>query len=316
MRKIASAFIASPAATSRLPSVDTQAILPRRATSMTAPGTRPESTCFCVTSSRRFNWADERPTSSGLPAMGSTPFSACAAVAADTRASASIVFFMGALPEKGVPLWHSLSATPLQIGAVTLEELDQRVHDRPHPWQGPEVAMDQEPLLGRDLGQHAADAAQLRVLVREIARQHGKPGSDARRLMQDEPVVDPDLGPPAQLLVQPALARHVAVVVVEADPGLVDQRRHAGVLELELARRIDRVGDMAELAGDDAGKLGYLLADQEIGLAPRQVGERVALDDLEFDLLQPGPQPRQMARDQHSHRLAGRQAHHATHRVA
>ena len=32
--------------------------------------------------------------------MGSTPFSACAAVATDTRASASIVFFMGALPEK------------------------------------------------------------------------------------------------------------------------------------------------------------------------------------------------------------------------
>ena len=34
-----------------------------------------------------------------------------------------------------------------------------------------------------------------------------------------------------------------------------------------LARRIDRIGDMAELAGDDAGKLGHLLSDQEIGLA-------------------------------------------------
>ena len=61
---------------------------------------------------------------------------------------------------------------------------------------------------------------------------------------------------------------------------------------------------------------GHLLADQEIGLAPRQVGERVARDHLELDLLQPRAQPRQMARDQHRHRLAGRQAHHAAHRVA
>ena len=113
---------------------------------------------------------------------------------------------------------------------------------------------------------------------------------------------------------QPVLARHVAVVVVEADP----RQRHAGlrVRRARAARGIDRIGNPAELAGDDAGELGHLLADQQVGLAARQVGERVAGDQLELDLLQPRAQPRQMTRDQHRHRLAGREPHHAAHRVA
>ena len=119
----------------------------------------------------------------------------------------------------GAALYHRRPAGPFQMGAVLPEQLDQRVHDCSHPRQGPEGAVDQPPLLGRDLGQHAADAAQPRVLVREVAGQHGQARSDAHRFVQDEPVVDPDLGPPAELLVHPALARHVAVIVVEAGPG-------------------------------------------------------------------------------------------------
>ena len=59
--------------------------------------------------------------------------------------------FHGRPPGKASHYSTVRPAAPLQKGAVTLEQLDQRVHDRPHPRQGPEVAMDQQPLLGRDL---------------------------------------------------------------------------------------------------------------------------------------------------------------------
>ena len=49
-----------------------QAILPRRATSITAPGTSPDSTYFWVTASMRASWLEDRPTSSGAAAMGRT----------------------------------------------------------------------------------------------------------------------------------------------------------------------------------------------------------------------------------------------------
>ena len=49
-----------------------QAILPRRATSITAPGTSPVSTYFWVTASMRASWLEDRPTSSGVTAMGRT----------------------------------------------------------------------------------------------------------------------------------------------------------------------------------------------------------------------------------------------------
>ena len=47
-----------------------QAILPRRATSITAPGSIPESMCCCVMASIRASWLDESPTSSGVGAIG------------------------------------------------------------------------------------------------------------------------------------------------------------------------------------------------------------------------------------------------------
>src|SRR4029079_14933983 len=72
MRKIESGRIGSVATRSRKPKVLVQAILPRRATSITAPGTSPESTYFWVVASMRASWLDDRPTSSGAAATGST----------------------------------------------------------------------------------------------------------------------------------------------------------------------------------------------------------------------------------------------------
>ena len=105
MRKIESNFIASPAATSRLPSTDIQATLPRRATSITAPGTSPSSMCFWVTSSRRLSCVEERPTSSGFDAIGRMPFSACAVVAIAATERARMIFFMALPPGKMAPLY-------------------------------------------------------------------------------------------------------------------------------------------------------------------------------------------------------------------
>src|SRR5436190_9005722 len=79
---------------------------------------------------------------------------------------------------------------------------------------------------------------------------------------------------------------------------------------------VDRVGDATEPAPHNAAEIRHLLADQQVGLAARQVGERVAGGQLELDLLQTVTQLRQMARQPRRHRLAGRQPHHAAHRVA
>src|SRR5258708_9654505 len=63
------------------------------------------------------------------------------------------------------------SGPPFQQRPFALEQLDHRIHDRAHPRQRPEVAMDQQPLVGEDLGDHAADPLQLRIGVAEIAWQ-------------------------------------------------------------------------------------------------------------------------------------------------
>src|SRR5216683_5626990 len=196
-----------------------------------------------------------------------------------------------------------------------LEELDDGVHDRAHPRQRAQIAMDQQPLLGEHFRQHIDHPLQRRIGIAQVAGQHGETGAGARRFVHHQPVVASHSGPRTrQALMQPVLARHVAVVVVEADPRQPVYRALAP--RREVARGIDGVGDAAQLAHDDAGQLRYLLADQEVGLAPRQVGERVARDHLELDVAQPAAQPGEMARDQVGHRLAGRQAHDAAHRVA
>jgi hypothetical protein len=70
-------------------------------------------------------------------------------------------------------------------------------------------------------------------------------------------------------------------------------------------------GDAAELAGDDAGEVGHLVADQEIGLPAREIGQHVARHQLELDALQVVPQPRQVERQESGHGLAGREPHRA-----
>src|SRR5690349_12996464 len=87
MRKMESSFIGSGCAGSRLPCTLSHAILPRRATSMTAPGTSPSSICCFVTASSLLSWTDDSPTSSGDPAIG-TGISARAIVAAPMSANA------------------------------------------------------------------------------------------------------------------------------------------------------------------------------------------------------------------------------------
>src|SRR5260370_5529650 len=52
-----------------------------------------------------------------------------------------------------------------------LEELDDRIHDGANPRQSPEVAMDQQPLVGEDAGDHPADALQPGIPVAEATRQ-------------------------------------------------------------------------------------------------------------------------------------------------
>src|SRR5947207_15403363 len=69
-----------------------------------------------------------------------------------------------------VPSGASFEQWPL-----ALEELDHGIQDGTHTRQRPEVAMDQKPLVGEDVGDHAADALQLGVKVAEIARQDGQP---------------------------------------------------------------------------------------------------------------------------------------------
>src|SRR5262245_15011922 len=78
MRKIESNFMASSESGARLPCTDTQASLPRRTTSMTAPGISPSSMFWRVAASMRLSCADDRPTSSGLAASGAG-ISACGA---------------------------------------------------------------------------------------------------------------------------------------------------------------------------------------------------------------------------------------------
>jgi hypothetical protein len=51
-----------------------------------------------VTSSRRLSCVEERPTSSGLDAIGRMPFSACAVVAMDSKTKKQTAFFMPFLP--------------------------------------------------------------------------------------------------------------------------------------------------------------------------------------------------------------------------
>ena len=177
--------------------------------------------------------------------------------------------------------------------------------------------MDQQPLVGEDVGDGAADPAQHRVGIAEMAGQHGEARARACRLVQHQPVVAADLGPAAAAIFQqPTLPRHPDVIVVEAHPRQRGQRRGRGSLHREVARGIDRVGGASQLARHDAAHLRHLFADQEIGLAARQVGQRVARDHLEFDLPQLAPELAGIARDQRRGRLLRRQAHRAAHRVA
>jgi hypothetical protein len=62
MRKIESSFITSPWG-SRLPCTEIHATLPRRVTSITAPGMMPSSMFLAVASSIFLSCAEERPTS-------------------------------------------------------------------------------------------------------------------------------------------------------------------------------------------------------------------------------------------------------------
>src|SRR5712675_1793637 len=114
MRKIESNFIGSSESGARLPCTDTHATLPCRATSMTAPGINPSSIFCLVAASRRFNCADERPTSSGLPAIGAG-VSACSApgitAANDSRTIADLRLSL--------------------VMAVSPSIDDRRVHHRP-----------------------------------------------------------------------------------------------------------------------------------------------------------------------------------------
>src|SRR5947209_19082439 len=134
MRKIESSFIGSGCAGSRLPCTFSQAIFPRRATSMTAPGTSPSSICCLVTASSFLSWTDDSPTSSGEAAIG-TGVSACAMPIAHMNAtSACITTFIDFLPH--VPRWErsidqrgldhapELQAQVAGIGVVGLHHVD------------------------------------------------------------------------------------------------------------------------------------------------------------------------------------------------
>src|SRR5579875_3596972 len=206
---------------------------------------------------------------------------------------------------------------PLDRGALLLEELDQRIHHRAHARQLAQVAMDEEPLIRGALGQDGPQAPQQRVVVAEIAGENGEAGPRPRRLEENEEVVHPDGGPRAgEQLEQPALSWHIGVVVVETDPGCVAERLARAVGDREARMAVDAVRDAAEPARHDAGEVRHLLADQQVGLAPRQVGERMARRQLELDALQPAAKARQMAGEEGGHRLAGGEPHGAAGGVA
>ena len=176
--------------------------------------------------------------------------------------------------------------------------------------------MDQQPLVGEDFGDDAADALQAIVGVAQVARQDHEARTGARRLEQHQPVVAAHHRPhAAELLLQPALAGHVGVVVVEAHPRQVVQGLQRAATVDQFGQGVDRVGDAAELARDDAGKIGNLLADQQVGLAARQVGQRMAGRQLELDVHQVLAQAREVAGNEGRHRLASGQPHDAAYRV-
>ena len=78
-----------------------------------------------------------------------------------------------------------------------MEEVDDGVHDGTDPRQGAQVAVDQQPLVGEDVGDDAADPAQKRIGIGEMAGQHGEASAGPGRLVQHQPVVAADLGPAA-----------------------------------------------------------------------------------------------------------------------
>src|SRR5688572_4998599 len=81
MRKIESGFIGSPDARSRYPMTLNHAICPLRATSITAPGSTPDSICRAVTVSMFASRSDDSPRDSGDVAIGSDKGSTLGAVA-------------------------------------------------------------------------------------------------------------------------------------------------------------------------------------------------------------------------------------------
>src|SRR6267154_1526595 len=158
MRKIESYFIASPAATSRLPSTDIHAILPRRATSMTAPGISPSSMCFCVTSSSRFSCVEERPTSSGFDAIGRMPSSACAADAANNSATTLMDFFMAPSSREDLRQLRTARGLPPEgPGPSSTDVSEIEILDHAPVALG--IAHDESPAARHGLGRHPEEAA-------------------------------------------------------------------------------------------------------------------------------------------------------------
>src|SRR5688572_27210839 len=130
MRKIESNFMGSSASGARLPCTDTHAILPRRATSMTAPGINPSSMFFLVAASRRLSCGEERPTSSGLPAVcaGISAWTAAGIRASDnTRTLARLRMLMAFLPsidDGGLDHAPELIAQRDAVGIAHLHHVD------------------------------------------------------------------------------------------------------------------------------------------------------------------------------------------------
>src|SRR5947199_670516 len=92
--------------------------------------------------------------------------------------------------------------------------------------------------------------------------------------MRDQPIVDAHgRTRPFEQLDNPAPAGHVAVIVIEADPGQAPQRGRRGFCEGERARAVNGVSDAADASRDDAGEVWHLFPDQESGLATREVRE-------------------------------------------
>ena len=170
MRKIESASSDRPPPGRVCPWTATQATLPRRATSITAPGTRPSSMCFCGDLFDALRAAPRRgrpprvlPPSAGLRSRR-TPHTS----PPDDEAAAELVH--GAFSRKIAPLYSVAPAAPSKNGRSRWNSSTSGIHDRAHPRQGAEVAMHQQPLVGGDLGQHAADPAQRRDPDRRDSR--------------------------------------------------------------------------------------------------------------------------------------------------